>query len=588
MGKISASAAGPRPGVRGEQYGQRELREVDGSERPVLRDLAEMFDDRRSFLQDHDQGGSCSAVPRAGEQPRRTVDTGAGGDRACPERMDHQLRGAMTSVRVMVLAGVLALSTMPLGIAAAPAEAAQPAAAAQPFTAMTWNIHFGVGGVDGQLNLGRIRDEIAKWDPTVVALQEIRRDHQGTDQIKWMKERLRDLGYKDFYGSPPGKMGNLIASKHNLRNKGYADLPHDDHGRTGILLHATVERDGPDVRVYSTHLQSPDTDYHRKLRNKEVRYILENARIDRLHDPVVLMGDFNLRPENKMKSVIANRGFIDTWTTVRDSAEGVTTTKGHDGTCRANIDKVKRIDYIFGSPAIVADNAYIGCQTKASDHKPVIMRLRVEPKDIEISGAVRTGDLGRAGWAHLIVYTDKTSKLITCDNNAGDWRVTSRGYVPYQGDNFVESADGGSEWDRCRVQRSTGATANFRHVALKACVKNTTTGAVRDCRKHGMLERVYMGREMKAGYAQYRVGVDNRVTAKVCDTKADGWTVRSFVYDGEDLLVTWVKSAGNGSCRSNRGPWSWTRNGLRTETCLVNEGETEVKGCKRKPMAYAT
>ena len=514
----------------------------------------------------------------------------------------HRRRGSlMRSAGAVLVAGTLLMSTYQLVTHVGHGDAAEVAAATLPagesIKVMTWNIHYGVSPSGGAPNLDAIERVIADENPDVVALQEIHRQHdpgEGPDgdpghpnQIEAMKDRLRQHGYVDFYGTPEGTMGKFIASKYDLTNKGYWELPKDEHGATGIVAHASVAREGKDLRVYATHLQSPDTDYHRRLRDDEVRALMghwgSGWGIDNLQDPIVLMGDFNLRPDDAMKSLIADRGFIDTWTTVHNSEHGVTTNGGHDENCHATVEKVKRIDYVFGSPAIATDGGHVRCSTDASDHEPVIMRVRVK-SDIELSGSVRAGDLGRAGWAHLTVYKDKSAKLIVCDNAGGDWRVTARGYVPYQGDNFVKGSDGGSDRGMCQKYRNT-EPANFRHVALKTCLKNKNTGQVRDCRKHGMLERVYLGEDKKRGYVQYRVGVDNGVTAKACDTQPDGWTVRSIVRDGDGEHVASAWSSGDGTCESGRGTWPWTKTGLTTETCLVKDGET--KGCKRKKMAYA-
>ncbi|MQA02134.1 MAG: hypothetical protein GEV07_05205 [Streptosporangiales bacterium] len=501
---------------------------------------------------------------------------------------------------------VLTAATLTPGGALAAETAPAERAASTSFTAMTWNIHFAQGPDDDAVNLDAVKNVIAKHSPTIVGLQEIHRDHgadwpddhpRHPDEIKWMKRELPELGYKYFYNTKPGQMGKLLASKRELHNPETDTLPRDKCGKTGSIVKAGIEVGGTRIHVINTHTQAPKptpqkcqdekdvpADYWERLRDREVKYILRSEMLDYLNRPIVLMGDFNLRPDDPMKSVIANRGLIDTWTMVKNSVAGVTTSVPKGEKCRPEEGekKVKRIDYVFASPAIVTDGGKVACKTRASDHKPVIMRMHVKG-GIEISGSVRAGAKGEAGWAHLIVYGKSSSRLIVCDNRGGDWRVKARGYVPYQGDNFIKGSDGGSYRGMCQKYEPI-EDANFRHMALKTCLKNKHTGERKDCRKHGMLERIYLGQEKRAGHVQYRVGVDNGVTVRACDDKVDGWTVRTEAIDGVGDVVTWATSTDGEQCETRRGHWSWKRNTLTTRTCLVKDGEE--KGCKRKPMAY--
>jgi endonuclease/exonuclease/phosphatase family metal-dependent hydrolase len=480
-----------------------------------------------------------------------------------------------------------------------PAAPGARAAAPPTFTVMTWNVHYGVNN-EGDYDLDAIRDRIvdANNEPDVVALQEIHRSHgpgEGPDdepdnghgdQIEQMKDLLAAAGYVDFY-APADRPGQLIASRYPLVRTKWIPLP-EGVGHRGMLVKAEVDLpDGPNVRVYSTHLQAGASGAELANRRAEVRKIIDKRTIPELNDPVVLVGDFNLRPYHGLKSKLANRGFIDTWTLVRDGETGMTRTKSTD--CTADLgEPVKRIDYVFGSPAIEATAGRIDCSSVVADHKPVVMTLRVDDKanQIEISGAVRAGARGKAGWAHLVVYEDKSSKLITCDNQAGAWGVRSYGYLPYRGTPYITGSDVGSHRGRCAIRNSV-QTVNLRNLALKTCLWQEGEG-LRDCRKRGLLERTYVGAERAAGHAQYRVGADNWVQATACDTKPDGWTVRAKVWDGRahsSSLVAKVTSDGNGTCRGKRGPWPWAHQRLTTQTCLVRDGETRT--CRVKPMAHA-
>jgi len=112
------------------------------------------------------------------------------------------------------------------------------------------------------------------------------------------------------------------------------------------------------------------------------RQFLRLARIARDAAPAVLLGDFNMSPRHPGYARIRDLGLVDAWAE-RGVGRGLTfptrigSVRGaSEGLARRRVVPVVRFDYIWCTPDISVDAAWIGPDA-GSDHAPVSARLRL-------------------------------------------------------------------------------------------------------------------------------------------------------------------------------------------------------------------
>jgi len=280
------------------------------------------------------------------------------------------------------LALALVLSLAAFALVNAPTAGAEPKAPDREFTAMTYNIHHGVG-VDGELDLDRIAGVIRAADAEVVGLQEVdngwsaRSDFQ--DQAKELAERL---GMHYVYAAnldreplEPGgtrrQYGTAILSEYPILESENTLLPRPEGGEQRGLLEALINVRGVPVRVYNTHLQHNSA----VERTAQVQAILSHA--GELEEPTLLMGDLNARPDAPEMQPLYTR-FEDAW------VEG----GGGPGYTYPAEAPDRRIDYVLVSPDVSVTDAYVP-RTLASDHLPVVAEVEVPGEAVGIGRAGR-------------------------------------------------------------------------------------------------------------------------------------------------------------------------------------------------------
>lgn len=277
---------------------------------------------------------------------------------------------------------------------------------------VTYNIQFGRGR-DGEINLGRIIDEVAGAD--VIALQEVERfwpRSGNTDQVQVIAEGLG--GYYWVYGpgvdlhiegSTPAQnirrqFGNMLLSRAPILSSRHHLLP--KYGSTGppsiqrSAVEATVRCGDRPLRLYALHL----THLSGATRLPQVEALLAIHRnaafegapicgdLDGLEwgegvgdqtvpDEAVFMGDFNFQPDSAEYDCMAGppsdyggrianpRGFVDAWCAAgNDIAAGFTSDVN---------GKPARLDYCFVSNAL--QHRITDCRVDeaatGSDHFPL-------------------------------------------------------------------------------------------------------------------------------------------------------------------------------------------------------------------------
>ncbi len=229
---------------------------------------------------------------------------------------------------------------------------------------MTFNIHFGIDSY-GKFNPTEIAKVIASKNVDIVSLQEVTRAspwNAYADLWEILRLEMLKRGYHYYYMDYQGAQSihNAIFSKYPiLETKTFFITPIVRYQRT--LIMAKINVNGTIITVLNTHLTHINSESSFDKRVEQVRSLLDivNAQISM---PIVLMGDFNSKPEYKEIQLIIQNGFIDTWAqTNPTSSQGYTSTA---------LEPKERIDYIFFK-GLTPLNSFV-VSTTVSDHLPVI------------------------------------------------------------------------------------------------------------------------------------------------------------------------------------------------------------------------
>lgn len=274
---------------------------------------------------------------------------------------------------------------VPNGNPSAPSEFARGQAV--PLRVMTYNIQYGYNGLPAgagrALDMDGIADVIRQADPDVVALQEVD-VHWGArsnfmDELQYLADKL---GMHPFFGFiydfdplQPGQerrqFGPALLSKHEILRAENHPLSRISSQQPELGLQPlpgfpeiVINVKGNQVHVFSTHTYWLAQDVRQLEVEEMIKYL------DETKGPRILMGDFNAYPgDPEMKSMAG--AYTDVFAKVGE---------GPSGTYPA-IKPTNRIDYIFTSPEIQAERAWV-IDSTASDHRPVVADLtlrRVDP-----------------------------------------------------------------------------------------------------------------------------------------------------------------------------------------------------------------
>ncbi len=152
-------------------------------------------------------------------------------------------------------------------------------------TIMTLNLHNGRDSV-GQSNLERFLELIAEKQPDVIALQEV----EGRNL-----KSFESAGYQIISGMnanlPFFRFGNVVLTKHKVLYHRHHYLPSQREQRG--LNEVALEIEGRYFRVLNTHIGLGWAEQMQQL--NEIMRIT-----DYLKEPLLIAGDFNLEPSNKL------------------------------------------------------------------------------------------------------------------------------------------------------------------------------------------------------------------------------------------------------------------------------------------------
>lgn len=250
-------------------------------------------------------------------------------------------------------------------------------AAQNKIRTMSYNIHSGVG-MDGRYDLERLASDIREAGADLVGLQEADVHWGSRSGNENSVEKLAAmLGMHAFFapiydmepeteGQPRKQFGVALLSKYPLIatvNRSMTRLSTQHPGSAPEpkpgFLDALLDVDGREVSVLVAHLDYRSDPAVRRIQVQEALDVLE--RLDR---PVILLGDFNARPDAPELEPLF-RKLTDTWS-VNGSDPGYT--------FPADVPD-RKIDYILISGEMQAVSSK-AVPSEASDHWPIWADLR--------------------------------------------------------------------------------------------------------------------------------------------------------------------------------------------------------------------
>lgn len=238
------------------------------------------------------------------------------------------------------------------------------------FSVATYNIH-ARQDTDNLGNLGAIVRVIARYDPDIVALQEINSNLFWAKRIDQARLIAEDLGM-NFQPDPPrqedqGPYANAVLSRHPMRMIRAERLPGlpDHHFPIRSALWVQVRIGDDIIQVINTHLG-----HHSRERLRQAEALLGSdwTRNPRCRPPLVLCGDFNAPPRSEAYRLLC-RTFHD--------AQG-RLEAGHPQNTWPSRFPLRRIDHVFISRDLWVRKISVpksSLARKASDHLPLIVEL---------------------------------------------------------------------------------------------------------------------------------------------------------------------------------------------------------------------
>ena len=237
------------------------------------------------------------------------------------------------------------------------------------YTFMSFNIQSCRNFMTRKFSASQIANVIKLYNPDIVGLNEVRGEkfipEADASWFAQLKELSELTGYKYYYHGvalnlKSGPYGNGILSKIPFENIETIPIPdplvkdEDAFYETRCIIKASFK----DFTLFITHVG---------LAKSEQKNAIEviNKIIDEEEKPLLLMGDFNMTPDNYLIKELSNR-LVDTSIYFKNQTLSFPSVK----------PKIK-IDYIFTSKDISINEASIP-KIVASDHYPYYIDINIK------------------------------------------------------------------------------------------------------------------------------------------------------------------------------------------------------------------
>ena len=232
---------------------------------------------------------------------------------------------------------------------------------------MTYNIQHGHvhQSNPGRIDLTAVGDVIREASPDLVGLNEVRGRGEHPDYTAQAETLAAYLGYHAYFGRSiyvggNNPYGNAVLSKFPLRETKVYHIPDPVNGTdAGRFEHRSITRaaaeveDGSLFALYTTHFGLSEAEQEHAV--STLCTLLADEPL-----PFVLMGDFNVQPDNPVLRPLD-------WLTCADELlGGAKSFPSHDPSVK--------IDYLYASPKVRFTKAEI-LPAVASDHCPILAEI---------------------------------------------------------------------------------------------------------------------------------------------------------------------------------------------------------------------
>jgi len=232
---------------------------------------------------------------------------------------------------------------------------------------MTFNIHHGKG-MDKRIDLARVAEVIDQSDADLIGLNEVdsyfSKRSFFENQAEWLANELKmdhafspSVSKKSKGMAEARQFGNALLSRYPITGmKTHLFKLPGMEGRS--MLEASIEADGLPLQVGVAHLSLNPLLHHRQT-SFIVQYFHNNP------DPVILMGDWNMKPGSKGWRNLTET-FQDAW---HETGNG-------PGYTYSSLRPRMRLDYIFTTRNLEIVKAEVFTKIPvASDHLPLLATI---------------------------------------------------------------------------------------------------------------------------------------------------------------------------------------------------------------------
>ena len=239
------------------------------------------------------------------------------------------------------------------------------------FRLITWNIHKGIGGMDGAYNIGRIIETLHQCRPDIVHLQEVdddaprSRHHRQVDVLADALE-MPHRAYQRNVTLRRGGYGNAVISRFPLRHAHDLDLTIRFKKRRGAQILICSVPLGHDhvLPVHLVNLHLGLIEFEQKIQLRRLLACHEVKSLDAAK-PLIVAGDMNDVLGRLGRHILEPKGF-------RDACNGKATFPA--------FLPLRALDQIFYRGPLEMRRCFISrsdVARRASDHLPLIVDFDV-------------------------------------------------------------------------------------------------------------------------------------------------------------------------------------------------------------------